>query len=385
MNSSLEEYVRLAAPHLDTSIVSRTEIERILQIARRLPPVRSFGFECRLASTIPQADILLRFTQHDDSQQALLEYLEERSRDGVDGNSFAWRAAREFCRRWVDESSPFARQIAAVWLELDLFGSLENHPAPCVFFDFARRSTQRERTIRDLLPLVHSSTLPKSFDQNLSRCLSELPSSAWVFSLGAMFSRGPTTVRLCLGGIRPRELLSYVTKVGWDGPMDQIAWMIENLTPNVDWIAVALSLDDRILPKLGIELTLGGDWIQRQVRWRGILDQLVVAGLSSEEKRDAILGWCGHEHALRSATAWPDHLLQLSASSGGDALSTFLRRISHVKLGFQAGHAIEAKAYLEFMHSWLQRDARTGKYFLNEVLNYERPASPSGAVPSARM
>jgi hypothetical protein len=38
------------------------------------------------------------------------------------------------------------------------------------------------------------------------------------------------------------------------------------------------------------------------------------------------------------------------------AQSLFVRRLNHVKLVYEAGRPVEAKAYLSFGHHWLDRE-----------------------------
>lgn len=366
MNWSMEEYVRLAAPHLHPELVSPDEMARIVEIARLLPPVSSI-FECRLGTEAAQADFLLRFTPDDGSRQRLLDHVEPMALAGDRGHRHFWQALRDFCLAWMEPGSLLDHEIAAVWLELDLFGTQGRIPAPCFFFDFADHAEAREEATQAILSLLFSAPLPGSTRRSIARCLESLPPGGRLFSVGTMFNRGPDAIRLCLSHLPAHHLVPYLAAIGWEGPREELDSVLARLADDADHVALAVDVGERVFSTIGVEFHIEGETARRKVRWKRFLERLVAEGHCVPAKRDAVLAWLGHLHARSAPEAWPRNLRALSAMAGPDVLSTFLRQVSHVKVVYDAGRPLQAKAYLELMHRWLSFDPKKQAYVLSDT------------------
>ena len=369
MNWSMEEYVNLAAPHLHPALVSAEERARILEIARLLPPVSSI-FECRLGTEVAQADFLLRFTPPDGSRGQLIEYLDQVESAGEGRHQPFWQALRTFCGAWTEPGALLDREIMAVWLELDLFGTRDRIPAPCFFFDFAEAAEAREEAAHAILSLLFAAPLPEATHRSVARCLEALPPGGKLFSVGAMFNRGPHAVRLCLSHIPPHQLVPYLAAIGWDGPRGELESVVARLADGVDHVALAVDVGERVFSTVGVEFHIEGETARRKVRWGRFLDALVEDGSCVPAKRDAVLGWLGQMHSRSAPDAWPRNLREAAAQAGPDVLSTFIRQLSHVKVVYVPGEPLQAKAYLEFLHRWLRFDPARRAYVLSEVVDH---------------
>ncbi len=367
MNGSMEEYVGLAAPHLHPGLVAPGELARIVEIARLLPPVSTI-FECRLGTEVAQADFLLRFTPHDGSRARLLEHVEGVARAGDPRHRAFWQALRGFCAAWMEPGSLLDREIEAVWLELDLFGSDDRLPAPCFFFDFAEGASERAEATWRILALLFPGPLPGPVRAGVARCLEALPPGGRLFSVGTMFNRGADAIRLCLSHLPAGRLVPYLAQIGWEGPGHELGPLVERLAGDADHVALAVDVGERVFPMVGVEFHIEGETARRRARWERFLRRLVDEGHCVPAKGDAVLAWPGHLHARSAAGAWPGNLRALAEAAGPDVLSTFLRQVSHVKVVYEAGRPLQAKAYLEFLHRWLRFDARRQAYVLAEAL-----------------
>lgn len=372
MNWSMEEYVRLAAPHLHPELVSPGELARITEIARLLPPVSSM-FECRLGTEMAQADFLLRFTPLDGSRRLLLDHLEPMARAGDRRHQPFWRALHGFCLAWMEPGSLLDREVEAIWLELDLFGAGGRLPAPCFFFDFADAAVARAEATEEILALLCPGPLPEPTRRAVARCLEALPPGGRLFSVGTMFNRGADAIRLCLSHVPAHGVVDYLGAVGWEGPRGELDALLAGLADDVDHVALAVDVGERVSSTVGVEFHIEGETARRKVRWGRFLDGLVAGGHCVPAKRDAVLAWLGHLHARSAPEAWPGNLRALSAALGPDVLSTFLRQLSHVKVVYAPGRPLEAKAYLEFMHTWLRFDPGKRAYVFSEALDHAAP------------
>jgi hypothetical protein len=85
-------------------------------------------------------------------------------------------------------------------------------------------------------------------------------------------------------------------------------------------------------PRLGVELTLARPCQRRgEIAERGFLDRLAELGLCTPARRDALPRWPGAEVRTLPHELWP---------------SRVERRVNCVKLVFEPGRPLHAKAYL---------------------------------------
>jgi hypothetical protein len=166
---------------------------------------------------------------------------------------------------------------------------------------------------------------------NLSLCHSALPPEGTVFQVGVMLSRNLPGVRVCVANVRTAGIGAYLAGIGWPGPVDELARMLGPLSSFPVLMALGLDVGPAILPRIGVEYY--PEWERRpwiDPRWMALLDHLVAAGLCTPQKRDALLAWPGRTYAR---FLW---------------ISTVLRGLNHVKLVYQPGTSLCAKAYFGF-------------------------------------
>ena len=101
--------------------------------------------------------------------------------------------------------------------------------------------------------------------------------------------------------------------------------------------------EDGIGSRVGIELSFDSKVFQKETRWNRLLDYLVKKGLCLSEKRDALLKYPGSEKEFNSGIMEP--LKAVSGNLNTIFSSTIVRYISHIKIVYQPGEALEAKAY----------------------------------------
>jgi hypothetical protein len=74
--------------------------------------------------------------------------------------------------------------------------------------------------------------------------------------------------------------------------------------------------------------------------------------LCTADKRDALLAYPGYVGENAEGIPWPRALRRASNLLGGRSLSIFIRSLHHVKVVYQPGEGLEAKAYLAVNHHW---------------------------------
>jgi hypothetical protein len=130
-------------------------------------------------------------------------------------------------------------------------------------------------------------------------------------------------------------------------------------------LTLDLDVADRIMPRIGIELSLPQsrelDGLPEE-RWRGFLDHLAGAGLCTGARRRGVLAWagCSREQFRHRAQS-----------------TLVFRGLSHVKLEGDRSERLSAKAYIGFLPD------RLTLLFADDDIGLE-PAIASATVGSVR-
>ncbi len=331
---SCNDYLGVVAPYLPHTLVSSEVLLCISRIAHDLPPTSLIGFESRLASPAPTVDFAVGITAPFGSREMFAG-----SKTGVDLSAPrsadpAWQHFHNFSTEWADPASRFHNEIGTVWLEWDLDAAAERAPVPNVLFGI--KATEPQRLAEMVLHcLMGRPLLPPTRDK-LAQCFAALPPQSHVFQVGVMLARHIDGVRVCVYPVQVEQIGEYLAKIGWTGPADKVADVLAPFCAFATNIALDVDVGERVSPKIGIECYLDD---RRRARvepgWTAFLDHLVAQGMCTAAKRDALLAWPGTQHT--SQFIWP---------------SVFIRGLNHIKLVYQPGRPLEAKAYWGFAQRW---------------------------------
>jgi len=356
MRESMEVNLNLVDSHLDVRLASAEVREDMRRIARTLPPVLGFQFESRLGSASPRVDLLPRLLLSDGSCDALL---------GLGGAAPtlppdvlqrpAWRALVELCREWRQPGGALHAGVMDVFLEYDLDEAAPQVPDPCVFVDFHREVRDSRALALRGLDLLLGQRMDAGVRRRLEACYEAVPEGAGVYSVGVMFPRDSSNIRLCLSGASLPQWLSYLERIGYPAPLSEIPAALEALLPLADRISLDIDVGSTVGPKVGFELGIDSPLGPSQARWALLLERLVEGGFALPGKVEAAQSWMGYmAQRQHPREAWPEGLRDAAQALNGRGLSLFLRRLSHLKLVHQPGQPLEAKLYLETIHRWLR-------------------------------
>ena len=366
--SSFEEYLRPVAASVAPQLISPSAFSDIDSVARVLPATlayNTFGFECRLAEMAPRADfsVLAGASCGRESLAGLHPTSTLAARLMTDP---IWRRVADFAVRWADPSSALYRAVDSVWLEFDVDGAPLFIPIPSVFFGL-RPSGQEGAsgvaykpnvdgyipTIETVIQLLSGSELAPRVLETLSDCFRALSSVEHVFQVGLMLSRGAEAVRLCINLRSVEGIVEYLTGVGWPCSEAEVLGVLEPIASLVDYVCLDIDVGETVHRKIGLECYFDGIKQPRtEPRWGVFLDSLVRDGLCTADKRDALLSYPGYVDENAEGIPWPRALRRASHLLGGRSLSTFIRSLHHVKIVYQPGEGLEAKAYLAVNHHW---------------------------------
>ena len=351
MNVSMIDYLKVIAPDISGELVSPETFCHIQALAQIFPPCYLAAFECRLGADEPRVDF----------QVQLPSYLLNLPKPLL--QSKLWQDLEGFYRDWAQPTSSFFlhRSVTAVSLEFDLpVGQSLSEPVPCILLTLSREMVTDAQTLIQIALNLPNFPVSSKLESNLRLCYDALPEQARIASAGAMLSRQNQALKLGLKGISPQQLLDYLAKIGWKDTTNQLPPLLWTLSELVDEIGLDVEIGDRVYPRIGLECYFEKQSFS-EPRWEVFLDRLVNQGLCTVAKKDALLAWPGFCQKAERLELWPPNLIWGDIFIGSKAFSIFSRTIYEIKIVYNPGEPLLAKAYLVFGHDWFDACTLNGK------------------------
>ena len=348
------DYLCQAESYL-TNLIAADKFQEILTIAKNFPGnVTSFlGFEIHLRDPTQRADWALAVSGEGSDREVLVNLMKNNQLTQQFLQQPEWRQIAEFSEAWADPTFSLQKHIKCFWLEFDMPDTSPTIFIPSVFFGpeklpegIASNDASQYRWLLDsALPLLRGQQLSKKIQHHVLNCIKKIPATASLFQVGTMLSRSSNDVRLYINRIHPKDIIPYLKSLGWSDETGEFQSLIDGLQTKADRFVLSFDVTETgIGPRLGIEFSFASNRFHQETRWKELFDYLVEKGMCLPEKRDALIGYSGVEHTnilgsvmkpLTSASCHLDDLLS----------STLVRYISHIKIAFRPGRALEAKAY----------------------------------------
>jgi len=341
---SLDWYLRVLEPQLGSAIVDRDAMTGLHAIARHLPPFSQSILEVRLGDGVSQADLSLQLPRMmPEFSSALLD-------DPL------WSHAHATTTEWNREGTPAHRFVREMWLEFDgRASSVDRPPSPNLFFGF-----DRNPGVPGALPtLAHALTGQERSAAEvraLASVIGAFPPRAWLAHLGAMLARNARSLRLVIADIAGDCFADVLAATGWHDAENGLNVLMRHLAAYADEFYLDVDVDSAVAARISIECFLKREPLAGD-RWRRLLADLCERGLCTPAKADALMGWPGVTQRSTCADLWPENLRWTDDLIGVVARSFFLREISHIKIVYEPGRLVEAKAYLRFRHIWAAPDS----------------------------
>lgn len=325
------------------ALVGECELEVVAQRVDDLP-ASVLGFELRLGHPAPRADCLLGLMPGSAAEQA-------HCRRGLRARPDSREAAfAHHLARIRETGFPGSVQLKATILEFDVPTIPDEAPlpAPGVFQGWwlpaSRNSGIRDPQVAGSIAAAIGAAVGRTEDARevaaVRKAVASLPPGGRLTWIGAMPDRQPRATRLLFRGFEVASLSAGLEAMGWSGPGETVATVIDCLEGHFGRLAIQLEVSARgVLPGLGLEVYVleedpaggaGADWAAapNPALWRATISRLQDAGWCLPEKAAALLSFPGREFIFHE--------------------SVFLahKGINHIKISIDECGRCTAKAYV---------------------------------------
>lgn len=321
-----------AEPHCPGGLIPPSAWAALRSLPESFPAASAIGaFECRLEAGAERTDFELCLRAAGAGRTALAAGLDALAA-AIPPASAGWPRVLAVLREWVDPGSPLYGGLPVLWIEFDLEAAA---PEPFVVL-----------TLQDARG--EDGHLRPAAERCLARALalqSDGRSAAPAIErIRAAVEMLPPRARLLHVALRPSaagDVLRLIVKLPWEGIpayLESLRWTGSTADLR-EWLGVScratpcpslnIDLGPTAGPRIGIEHHFPSD-PRTDLRWRALFDALQAAGACAPERR-------------RQLEAWPSH----ADPSPPPGLVRVERELL-VKVVYQTGEALRAKAYLPF-------------------------------------
>jgi len=158
-----------------------------------------------------------------------------------------------------------------------------------------------------------------------------------------------------VAGIPPAQIIPYLNEIGYPADLQEVSQAIIGLFPRAQ-LHLALDICEGIGDKIGFECKLDGESYRGQAeREAAFLDYLQLINCCTPQQKEALLRYPGFMDFRTTAKNRLECLKDDGGESHSGLIRTIRRDISHIKLTFQPGKPISAKAYLRAVYDWLSQ------------------------------
>lgn len=335
MSFRAEEILNLLEMRSAPSLISSETFAHIKSLGRLLPTgiTYGFGFESRLADSPGDVDFILR-PWAPEGLEIIAGLDTGPPLQAVLAKDRNWLSLRDLCRGWATLTSPLHKATFCLWIEFDREQLGQAVPSPGLVFVQLQRPYCDRELYQPIADAIHMSlkgcAMGRPIAKALLRCIELMPEKGMMTHFGLPIARPSDALRVVVSELEPDQIPEYVCSAGWKGNFKLLESVIFSMIGYADKHSVNLDLDQQGISNIGIEFGIPQEHSpSSDPRWKLLLDFLVRQGWCRGEKRNALL-------------EWPKRLTLMH-----DPKPILLGRfISHVKLAFDAGGGVTAKAYV---------------------------------------
>lgn len=240
-----------------------------------------------------------------------------------------WRQLRNFWIYWRN-CADFSHHLANFWLEFDIGETIQTLPVPSAFIRV--NSAQYRDYFTGALEIIMGKTIPDPTKQQLRRLFELLPGGARVSQIGSLQARRVESLRLYIKMPGYREMACLLRQMGYPGDLRPVIAFLDDFGNWGGYIKLQLDIGPEILPKIGFEfLNDTGDDI-----WGCLITKLCDNQLCAGANRKFLLNWTDSAFIQEP---------------GEKSCLLLYKYISHIKVIYEPGASMTAKAYLGVTYS----------------------------------
>lgn len=328
------EYFSLSTPFVSELLVPPRNFSNIQNISRYFPSGLTdfLGFECRLNGDETQADWALAISGVGDARHKFTDFLNNGHLPKSFRQTTEWQHIHAFSKMWTDTNSILHDKILGAWLEFDMPDSPQDVPIPSFFFNPANINgntvndpLQYEWFYEKAVPALTGRRMSKTAKRNLQHCIQKMPRKSSLFIVGIMLSRLSSDTRMSVLFRDSNQIMPYLNEIGWTGDTETFAELIKELdTKKINRMVLDFDVGKKIGKRIAVECSFYPNRYHQERHWEELLDFLVEKGIVTPKKRDDLLNFPGVD----------------------EGYSNIVRYITHVKIVYEPGKPLKAKAYL---------------------------------------
>ncbi len=314
------------------------------------------GFETRLWESDNRADFAFAVSGVGKDREILKESLSNGSLPSSMIKQPEWKKILNFSKYWSKSNSLLKNKVQCLWIEFDMPDEMSEIPAPRVFFGPSKLPSNIKNNdpnnylwlTEKAVPLLKGKDISENIKLRIFNCIKRMPKNSSLFQVGTPLSENKESIRLHINKIKPEQIVPYLIDIGWQYKTDELSNLVEELKEFVTRFVLSYDIDkDGIGPKIGIELSFKENNFQNEGRWENLLDYLVKKNLCIPEKRDALLQYQGtiDQDEFSGAILKP---LTAASTPVNESATKYVRYINHIKIVYEQGKIIKAKAYPAF-------------------------------------
>jgi hypothetical protein len=337
MKSTINELFEKVISSMPERLVSSEVMSLFKELNERFPEKLTDNvlFECPLGTDNPVSD--LSFSVSDGGREIIAGKKKGAEIEESLFKSPEWKRIRSFCeKRFLQETYD---DIGSMFLEFDLESLRKDICIPGIFFnthispkkDVSCHKVNTYQWIIEGLECLKGRALNKEIKDTLIFCLDALPDKESLDYAALMLSRPENSVRVVVR--MPADALKeYLSCINYPGESRELLDLVAELSPFTN-LRYNLDISHNVMSRIGIECSLIDRRKAHREKWEKFLNHLVERSLCIQDKRDALMEWLGYIYVALPQDTEPYYIF---------------RRISHVKVVYEKGKPLLAKAYPDF-------------------------------------
>ena len=348
------QYLKYIESFIPKKIISQKNYNEIKNLAQHLKGnlTSFFGFESRLTSTNARSDYLIAVSSKKGEREELLKLIKNGDLPDQFFEKQEWKNVGFFTEKWTDPDSILYNNILGLWLEFDTADNYAEIPVPSIFLQTIPLRLDEEKDFdnvkwvtRNAIPTLTGQKVSEKLEQKFFDALKKLPNGSSVFHVASMLSRETEGMRIVIKRIRSEDVVPYLESLGWTDQNNGLNELIEEIKKYSNCIRLHININDSIDQKIGLECFISPDHYHKGQGWMEFFDHLVEKGICLPNIKKAVLDFPGiiQEDPINEfdfETYQPS--VKLPDNNFSKAI---VRYISHIKINYQPGHQIKAKAY----------------------------------------